>query len=105
MPAFSQTMVCLGEWCWHRSLQSSVSFLSSEVQDEQPQLSQPILVGEVFHPWDHFCGPPLDVLQQVHISPVLRTPHLDAVLQVRPHRCRVERRRITSLTLLVMQVF
>lgn len=22
------------------------------------QLSQPVLIGEVFHPWDHFCGPP-----------------------------------------------
>ena len=41
-----------------------------------PQLSQPVFVGELFHPWDHFCGPPLDVLQQVHISPLLRTPHL-----------------------------
>ena len=32
-----------------------------------------------------FCGPPLDALQQIHISPVLRTPDLDAVLQVRSH--------------------
>ena len=31
---------------------------------------------------DHFCGPPLDVFQQLHVSPVLRTPHLDAVLLV-----------------------
>ncbi|KAK4810749.1 hypothetical protein QYF61_007723 [Mycteria americana] len=48
---------------------------------EQPQLSQPFLIGEVFHPSDHFCGPPLDPLQQVHVFPVLRTPELDAVLQ------------------------
>ena len=27
---------------------------------EQPQLSQPFLTGEVFHPSDHFCGRPLD---------------------------------------------
>ena len=40
---------------------------------------------EVFHPWAHFCGPPLDALQQLHVSPVLSTPHLDAVLQVRSH--------------------
>jgi len=39
---------------------------------------------------DHFCGPPLDALQQVHVSPVLRAPHLDTVLQVRPHQRRVE---------------
>ena len=28
--------------------------------------------------------------KQVHVSPVLRTPHLDAVLQVRPHQHRAE---------------
>ncbi|KAK4816463.1 hypothetical protein QYF61_017191 [Mycteria americana] len=44
--------------------------------------SQPFLIGEVFHPPDHFRGPPLDPLQQVHVFPVLRAPELDAVLQV-----------------------
>ena len=39
-----------------------------------------LLIGEVFHPLDHFYGPPLDVLQQVCVSPVLRTPQLDAAL-------------------------
>ncbi|KAK4831211.1 hypothetical protein QYF61_016048 [Mycteria americana] len=34
--------------------------------DKQPQLSQPFLIGEVFHPSDNFCGPPLDLLQQIH---------------------------------------
>ncbi|KAK4819779.1 hypothetical protein QYF61_011379 [Mycteria americana] len=34
---------------------------------------------EVLHPSDHFCGPPLDPLQQAF--PVLRTLELDAVLQ------------------------
>ncbi|KAK4824277.1 hypothetical protein QYF61_012837 [Mycteria americana] len=42
--------------------------------------------GEVFQPSDHFCGPPLDPLQQVHVFPVLRTPELDAVLQVGSHQ-------------------
>ena len=36
-----------------------------------------------FHPSDPFCGPSLDALQQLHVPPVLSTPHLDAVLQVR----------------------
>ena len=45
---------------------------------------------EVFHPMDHFCGPPPDMLQQVHIFPVLKTSHPDTVLQVRSHQCRVE---------------
>ncbi|KAK4822001.1 hypothetical protein QYF61_006615, partial [Mycteria americana] len=51
------------------------------VPAEQPQLSQPFFIGEVFHPSDHFCGSPLDLLQQVHVFPVLRAPELDAVLQ------------------------
>ena len=47
------------------------------------------MVGEVFHPLGHFCGPLLDVLQQVYIylSSLMRTPLLDAVLHVRPHQC------------------
>ena len=44
--------------------------------------SQPVLVGEVFHPLDHFSGRPLDLLQQVYVPPVLQTLYLDAVLQV-----------------------
>ncbi|KAK4823668.1 hypothetical protein QYF61_005639 [Mycteria americana] len=46
--------------------------------------------GEVFHTSDHFCGPRLDPLQQVHVFPVLRTPELDGVLQVGSHKSRVE---------------
>ncbi|KAK4825882.1 hypothetical protein QYF61_003156 [Mycteria americana] len=46
--------------------------------------------GEVFHPSDHFCGPPLDPFQQLHVFHVLRTPELDAVLQVESHQSRVE---------------
>ena len=57
---------------------------------EPPQLSQPFLIGEVFHPSDHFCGPPLDPLQQVRVFPVLRTPELDAGLQTGSHQSRVE---------------
>ena len=49
-----------------------------------------ILAGCTFHPLDHFCGPLLDALQHVLVPPVLRTPHLDAVLQVRSHQCRAE---------------
>jgi len=67
-----------------------MSLKPSLFQAEQPQLTQPILVEEVFHPLDNFYGPPLNALQQVHVSPVLRTLHLDAVLQVRPHQCSAE---------------
>jgi len=43
----------------------------------------------MLHTSDYFCGPTMGALQQLHVTPVLRTPHLDAVLQVSPHS-RVE---------------
>ncbi|RMC21680.1 hypothetical protein DUI87_02548 [Hirundo rustica rustica] len=39
------------------------------------------LEGGVFHPSSHLHGPPLDLLQQVNVLPVLETPELDAVFQ------------------------
>ena len=45
---------------------------------------------EAFHPLDRFCGPLLDALQQLRVCPALRTPHLDAVLQVTSHQHRAE---------------
>ncbi|KAK4805635.1 hypothetical protein QYF61_009861 [Mycteria americana] len=53
-------------------------------------LLQALLKREVFHPSDHFCGPPLDLLQEVHVFPVLRTLELDTVLQVGSHQSRAE---------------
>lgn len=50
---------------------SSLSLLQAE------QLSQLVFMGEVVHPSDHFCGPLLHPLQQIHVLPVLRTPELD----------------------------
>ena len=44
----------------------------------------------VFHPLGHFHDPLLDTLQQVCVTPVLRTPHLDTVLQVRPQQGTAE---------------
>jgi len=66
-----------------------VSSEPSHLHTEQPLFSQPVLM--VFHPLDHFCGPILDTLQQVYVPPVLRTPHLDTVLQLRSHQREVER--------------
>ena len=51
-------------------------------QTEQPQLSHPVIMGEVLHPFDHFCDPPLDTIQQGYVSTVLITPHPDTVLQM-----------------------
>ena len=84
------------------ALRSPQSLLSSWLNSPS---SQPVL-GEVFHPLGHFCGLPLDALQQLHVSPVLRTPHVDAVLQVRPHQCRAEGQDhslVLLATLLCMQ--
>ncbi|KAK4830165.1 hypothetical protein QYF61_008676 [Mycteria americana] len=53
---------------------NKVSLKPSLLQAEQPQLSQPFFTGEVFQPYDHFRGPPLDPLQQVRVFLVLGTP-------------------------------
>ncbi|KAK4822567.1 LOW QUALITY PROTEIN: hypothetical protein QYF61_016136 [Mycteria americana] len=61
---------------------------STPIQAMSSQFLQENAVGngEVFQPSDHFCGPPLDLLQQVHVCLVLRTPELDAVLQLFIHQ-------------------
>jgi len=61
---------------------NKVSPEPSLLQAEQPQLSQPFLIAEVFQASNHLCGPPLAPLQQVRVFPVLRAPELDAGLQV-----------------------
>ena len=63
--------------------------MSSEpslLQADQAQLSQPVLVGEVFHPLDHLGGPLLDPFQCVNVPLTLETTELDIVLQVWPHQ-------------------
>ena len=59
-------------------------------QAEQTQLSQPVLTGEVVQSSDGFCVPPLDLLQQFHILPVLRAPEQGAAFQVGSHQSGVE---------------
>ncbi|KAJ7425645.1 hypothetical protein WISP_22618 [Willisornis vidua] len=44
-------------------------------------ISQLVFIGEVFHSSYHFCGSPLDPLQQIHVFSLLRNPELDAALQ------------------------
>ncbi|KAK4813670.1 hypothetical protein QYF61_017637, partial [Mycteria americana] len=62
----------------------------SLLQAEQPQLSQPVFIGEVLQPSHHLRGPPLDSLQQVHVLLMLGAPELDTVLQVGSHKSGVE---------------
>jgi len=71
------------------------------LQAEQLQLSQPVLIGELFQPSEQFCGPPMDLLQQLHVLPVLG---LQSWMQdSRWGLTRAEQRgRITSLDLLAM---
>ena len=69
---------------------SQVTSQPSLLQAEQPQLSAcPHRRGVPFC-GSFFCSYSLDTLQEVHISPALRSPHLDTVLQVRPHQHRAE---------------
>jgi len=59
---------------------NKVSLQPSLLQDEQPRLPQPFLIGEVFQPSEHLYSPPLDLFQQVHVFPVLRAAELDVGL-------------------------
>ncbi|KAK4830276.1 hypothetical protein QYF61_009369 [Mycteria americana] len=63
------------EGCYKVSLEPPL------LQAEQPQLSQPVFIGEVLQPSDHLHGPPLDSLQQVHVLLMLEAPELNTVLQ------------------------
>ena len=56
----------------------------------ESQLPQPFLRGGMLQSLHHLCGPSLDSLQYVHLSPVLGTPALDPALQLWPHQCGVE---------------
>ncbi|XP_069737412.1 ubiquitin-associated protein 2-like isoform X2 [Phaenicophaeus curvirostris] len=62
----------------------------SLLQDEQEQLSQPVLIWKVLQPSDHLHGPPLDLFQEFHILLTLRIPELDTVIQMRSNKRRIE---------------
>jgi len=47
---------------------NGVSPEPSLLQDKQAQLPQSFFIREVLQPCDHLCDPPLDLLQQLHIS-------------------------------------
>ncbi|KAK4818202.1 hypothetical protein QYF61_008586 [Mycteria americana] len=79
-----QALLKILEGCYKVSPQPSL------LQAEQLQLSQPVLIGEVLQPLDHFHGLSLDPLQQHHVLLVLRAPELDALLHVRSHQSRVK---------------
>jgi len=51
-------------------------------------------IGVGLQPSDHFQGPPLDLLQQLHVFLMLRAPSLDTVLQMAEQKVT-----ITSLAL------
>ncbi|KAK4827202.1 hypothetical protein QYF61_015230 [Mycteria americana] len=74
-PPSSPTLGHIPEGCYKISPELSL------LQAEQPQLSQPVFIGEVFQPSDHLRGPPLDWLQQVHVLLMLGAPELNTILQ------------------------
>jgi len=58
------------------------------LQAEQHQLSQTVLIADLLQPSAYFYGPPMDLLQQVHVLLVLRPPELDAGLEISPEQSR-----------------
>ena len=62
----------------------------SYLQAEQAQFLHPVFIGGVLQPLDHLCDPPLGSLQKFHTFPVLGAANLNGVLQLRPHKGRVE---------------
>ena len=64
-----------------RYWKAAIRWPRSLLQAEQPQLSQPFLIGEVLQPSDHVCGPPLHPLQNIHVLPMLGAPELGTVLR------------------------
>mgnify|MGYP001855404972 CR=1 FL=1 len=73
----------------HYEVPPEPSLLHAEV----PQLSQPVLTGEMLKPCDQHHGPLLDLLQQFHVLLVLVVP----VLQLESHKSRT-----TSLNLMII---
>lgn len=59
------------------------------LQTAQPHLSLCLHRGD-FHSSNKFHGPPLDLLQQVHVIPVLRIPELNTGLWAVSHQTEVE---------------
>ena len=55
---------------------------------KKAQLPRPFSIGEKLQPFDHLCGLLLDLLQQFFL--VLGAQGLDVILQMEPHKGRVE---------------
>lgn len=56
------------------------------VETEHTQLPQPFLVREMFQSLNYSCCPPLKLFQELQVSPVPRSPKLDAEFQLRLHQ-------------------
>ena len=59
-------------------------------QAEQAQFLHLVYIGELLQTLDHLCGPPPDSIQKIHLFLVLGAPDLNTVLQLGPHKSRVE---------------
>jgi len=67
-----------------------VSSESSLSQAEQAHLLHPVFLGKVLQLSDQLNGPPLDRLQKLHVFPELEASGLNAVIQMGPHKGRVQ---------------
>ncbi|KAJ7414718.1 hypothetical protein BTVI_40416 [Pitangus sulphuratus] len=57
----------------------------SPLEAEEAQFPQPFLIREMLRSLNHLCYPPLDLLQELHVSCVLRSPELDTDRQPIPN--------------------
>lgn len=71
------------------------------LQAEEPQVSQPVFMGEVHQSSEHLCGPLLNSLQQVHVR-MLGIPELNTELEVGSHEMQeMSKRFLFYLTYLL----
>lgn len=56
---------------------------------QQPQLSWPFFTGEELQPSEYPHGPPVDLLQQLHVFLELRATELNIGLWVGSHKSRI----------------
>lgn len=58
----------------------------SLLQCKKTKLLQFFIIGQIFQPFDHLHGSPLDPLQSVHVFFLIVGPELDTVLWVWPDK-------------------
>ncbi|KAK4824038.1 hypothetical protein QYF61_009629 [Mycteria americana] len=82
----AERLSCVLQWVHWSRLEAYVSGMRQPLVSSHRSClaahAPPPPTRVVFHPSDHFRGPPVDLLQQLHVFLVLRAAELDAVLHL-----------------------